>query len=171
MTTENWMSEASGYARPQPIEDARLKELVAQADALGWEPRAKELIDAIATALRTEHAARVAAERQRDAKAVLVEQLYAKLTCMCGDYIEHHNTGSGHSPVAMYDYALDQAETRAEAAEAQVSGLLKDAAIERAEAEINRLGIRVPDITARDIGRCIIRAAPAASAGQEKAGD
>jgi hypothetical protein len=39
-----------------------------------------------------------------------MEQLEAKLTCMCGDYADHHSMGSGHSPVSVYDYSLDRAE-------------------------------------------------------------
>jgi len=38
------------------------------------------------------------------------EQLYAKMMCMCGDYANHSAMASGHSPVSMYDYALDNAE-------------------------------------------------------------
>jgi hypothetical protein len=36
---------------------------------------------------------------------------------MCGSYIYDHGIGDGHSPVPMYDYALDQAEARVTAAE------------------------------------------------------
>jgi hypothetical protein len=51
-----------------------------------------------------------AAERDRDVA-------YAKVTCMCGSYIDDHGMGDGHSPVSMYDHALVRAEERAEAAE------------------------------------------------------
>lgn len=40
----------------------------------------------------------------------LVEQLHAKNTCMCGGDIDKHGYDDGHSPVSMYDYALDNAE-------------------------------------------------------------
>ena len=52
-----------------------------------------------------------------------VEQCHAKSTCCCGDYMKQHTGYDGHSPVAMYDYALDGAVTRAEAAEARVAEL------------------------------------------------
>lgn len=38
----------------------------------------------------------------------LVQQLYDKMTCMCGSYMDH-SAWEGHTPVSMYDYALDQA--------------------------------------------------------------
>lgn len=37
--------------------------------------------------------------------------------CCCGDRIDSHGLGSGHSPVSMYDYAYSRAIERAEAAE------------------------------------------------------
>lgn len=40
-----------------------------------------------------------------------VEQCHAKSTCMCGDYVKQHSGYNGHTPVAMYDYALDGANT------------------------------------------------------------
>lgn len=46
-----------------------------------------------------------------------IEQLNAKYTCMCGLPVDEHTIGDGHSPVPMYDYALEQAEQRAESAE------------------------------------------------------
>jgi hypothetical protein len=46
-----------------------------------------------------------------------VQQLHYKMTCMCGSYVYDHGIGDGHSPVPMYDYALDQAEARVTAAE------------------------------------------------------
>ena len=42
-----------------------------------------------------------------DAAKSEVEQCHAKSTCCCGDYVKGHGTGSGHSAVSMYDYALD----------------------------------------------------------------
>lgn len=38
-----------------------------------------------------------------------LEQCHAKSTCCCGDYVKDHGMGSGHSPVSMYDHALDNA--------------------------------------------------------------
>ena len=52
-----------------------------------------------------------------------VEQCHAKSTCCCGDYIKDHSIYDGHTPVAMYDYALDGAESRAKAAEAHAAEL------------------------------------------------
>lgn len=54
-------------------------------------------------------------ERLREAEK-LTEQLHAKMTCMCGSDI-NHSAWEGHSPVSMYDYALEAAEARATAAE------------------------------------------------------
>ena len=39
-----------------------------------------------------------------------VQQCHAKATCCCGDYVKGHDAGHGHTPVSMYDYALDNAE-------------------------------------------------------------
>jgi hypothetical protein len=52
-----------------------------------------------------------------------MEQLEAKLTCMCGDYVDHHSIGSGHSPVSMYDYSLSRAEEENQQLKATVAGL------------------------------------------------
>jgi hypothetical protein len=41
-----------------------------------------------------------------------VEQLQAKLHCMCGSPIDH-SAWEGHTPVSMYDYALERAEEEA----------------------------------------------------------
>lgn len=38
-----------------------------------------------------------------------IEQLQAKLHCMCGSPIDH-SAWEGHAAVSMYDYALDRAE-------------------------------------------------------------
>ena len=50
-----------------------------------------------------------------------VEQCHAKAICMCGDYVKWHGGDDNHTPVSMYDYALDGANARAEAAEARVA--------------------------------------------------
>ncbi len=52
-----------------------------------------------------------------------IEQLYAKLTCCCGSYVADHGMGDGHSPVSMYDHALDQANAEIEQLKRQVEGL------------------------------------------------
>jgi hypothetical protein len=39
-----------------------------------------------------------------------LEQLEAKLWCMCGDRVDHHSMGSGHSPVSMFDHSLGRME-------------------------------------------------------------
>ena len=54
-----------------------------------------------------------------------MEQLEAKVTCMCGDYVDHHSMGSGHSPVSMYDYSLSRAEDENERLKARVAGIGK----------------------------------------------
>lgn len=41
-----------------------------------------------------------------------VQQYHDRETCMCGDYIKDHGAGSEHTPVSMYDYALDNARIR-----------------------------------------------------------
>lgn len=41
--------------------------------------------------------------------------------CMCGSRMSDHNVGSGHSPVSIYDYRLDQAEQSAKTAEARLA--------------------------------------------------
>lgn len=41
-----------------------------------------------------------------------LKQCHAKSTCMCGSYVSQHGIGDGHSPVSMYDYELDRAQTR-----------------------------------------------------------
>jgi hypothetical protein len=52
-----------------------------------------------------------------------LEQLQAQLTCMCGDYVNHHSMGSGHSPVSMYDYSLDKADEENNRLKAKVEQL------------------------------------------------
>jgi hypothetical protein len=42
---------------------------------------------------------------------------------MCGDYVDHHSMGSGHSPVSMYDYSLSRAEEENELLKARVTQL------------------------------------------------
>ena len=64
-----------------------------------------------------------AAEAERDRFKLEVEQCHAKSTCCCGDYMKQHSDYSGHSPVSMYDYVLDGAETRAHAAETRGASL------------------------------------------------
>jgi hypothetical protein len=43
-----------------------------------------------------------------------LEQCHAKSTCCCGDYVKDHGMGSGHAPVSMYDYAIDNANAEVE---------------------------------------------------------
>jgi BMFP domain-containing protein YqiC len=52
-----------------------------------------------------------------------MEQLEAKLTCMCGDYVNHHSMEAGHSPVSMYDYSLSRAEEENERLKERVAQL------------------------------------------------
>lgn len=49
-----------------------------------------------------------------------VEQLHAKLTCMCGSDVDHSGW-DGHTPVPMYDYALDQSHATIAALQAQLA--------------------------------------------------
>jgi tetrahydromethanopterin S-methyltransferase subunit G len=52
-----------------------------------------------------------------------LEQLEAKVTCMCGDYVNHHSMEAGHSPVSMYDYSLSRAEEENERLKKRVEQL------------------------------------------------
>jgi hypothetical protein len=52
-----------------------------------------------------------------------IEQLQAKLTCMCGEYTDHTSMGAGHTPVSMHDHALDRAEEENERLKARVAQL------------------------------------------------
>lgn len=56
-----------------------------------------------------------------------IDELQAKMTCMCGDYIDH-SPWSGHSPVSMFDHAVEQEVERR-----------KSDALERAEAREKEL--------------------------------
>jgi ubiquinone biosynthesis protein UbiJ len=51
-----------------------------------------------------------------------MEQLEARLTCMCGSDM-NHSVWEGHSPLSMYDYALSQAEEENERLKAEVERL------------------------------------------------
>jgi len=55
--------------------------------------------------------------------AKMLEQMEAKMTCMCGDYVNHHSMGSGHSPVSMYDHALSETEMRLSEAKVRIAQL------------------------------------------------
>lgn len=48
-----------------------------------------------------------AAEAKNEQQAKHVEELHAKMTCMCGDPVDH-SPWSGHSPISMFDYAVEQ---------------------------------------------------------------
>jgi TolA-binding protein len=43
--------------------------------------------------------------------------------CMCGSRMSEHGIGSGHSPVSMHDYRLDQAEAREKVLQQRVEEL------------------------------------------------
>ncbi len=77
----------------------------------------------------TERAALIAAvealREQVEIARLEVLQCHAKSTCCCGDYIREHSVYAGHTPVAMYDYVLDRAETRADAGEAHAGELAR----------------------------------------------
>ncbi len=71
-----------------------------------------------------------------------IEQHHAKSTCCCGNYMTEHGLGDGHSPVSMYDYALDQTQSQLETARWQIGQQIKvissesdraDRSMERAE--------------------------------------
>lgn len=57
------------------------------------------------------------------AAAKHIEQLQAKLTCMCGDYVDHHSMGSGHSPISMYDYSQQNLEDENKQLKAEIDRL------------------------------------------------
>ena len=57
-----------------------------------------------------------------------LEQCHAKATCCCGDYIKNHTIDAGHSPVSMYDYALDGAITERDEARREAEELGKQIA-------------------------------------------
>lgn len=48
-----------------------------------------------------------AAETKCELQAKHIKELQAKMTCMCGDPVDH-SPWSGHSPVSMFDYAVEQ---------------------------------------------------------------
>ena len=73
---------------------------------------------------------------ERDEARREVEQCHAKSTCMCGDYVKDHTQGSGHSPVSMYDHALDNVRAELRLAESSVSRLTERA--ETAERDLAR---------------------------------
>jgi hypothetical protein len=53
-----------------------------------------------------------------------MEQYESKLSCMCGEDVGHHNSyHGGHSPVSMYDHALDRAQSDLKVANARVAQL------------------------------------------------
>lgn len=56
---------------------------------------------------------------ERDLNRIIMERevAYAKVTCMCGSYVNEHGMGDGHSAVSQYDHALTQAEERGREAE------------------------------------------------------
>ena len=45
------------------------------------------------------------------------------MTCMCGEYVNHHSMEAGHSPVSMYDYSLSRSEEENERLKARVDQL------------------------------------------------
>jgi len=63
-------------------------------------------------------------EADNAAQAARIKELEEKLgtataleTCCCGDPVDTHNMGSGHSPVDQYHYAMMQLEAKLAAAE------------------------------------------------------
>lgn len=48
-----------------------------------------------------------ATEAKNEQQAKHIEELNAKMTCMCGSEI-NHSAWEGHSPVSMFDYAVEQ---------------------------------------------------------------
>src|SRR5258708_15673095 len=54
-----------------------------------------------------------------------IEQHHAKSTCCCGNYMTEHGLGDGHSPVSMYDYALDQTQSQLQTARWQIGQQIK----------------------------------------------
>lgn len=60
-----------------------------------------------------------------DSNKALIEQLYAKTTCCCGDDVTHSDW-SGHSPKSMYDHALDGANERIAELEALLTATVRE---------------------------------------------
>src|SRR5258708_38847436 len=63
--------------------------------------------------------------RQLDAARAEIEQHHAHSTCCCGNYMTEHGLGDGHSPVSMYDYALDQTQSQHQTARWQIGQQIK----------------------------------------------
>ncbi len=109
-------------ARRKPITEyhgdltyADVDNLIAAVEAL--RARVAELEDAYTDSEEQREYDAKATEAQVETARLEVEQCHAKSTCCCGAYMKQHTGYDGHSPVAMYDYALDKAETRAKDAE------------------------------------------------------
>lgn len=63
--------------------------------------------------LNDPHRRLVLSDRQEAAEALKrmvahIEELQAKVTCMCGDSADHDSWAAGHSPVSMFDHAVEQ---------------------------------------------------------------
>lgn len=52
-----------------------------------------------------------------------IEICHARETCCCGDYVKQHSAYDNHSPVSMYDHALDRAEQRIRELEGQIDAI------------------------------------------------
>jgi len=68
-----------------------------------------------------------------------IEQHHAKSICCCGNYVTEHGLGDGHSPVSMYDYALEQAEGALETARRQIGQQIKVISSESERADRNTI--------------------------------
>ena len=74
-----------------------------------------------------------------------VEQCHAKATCCCGDYVKYHSVSTGHTPLSMYDYDLQNMGERAVAAEAALATAQTDlAAVAYAMLRVERADMTKP---------------------------
>ncbi len=108
------LEAAQGRARNAATNSAKFEELLAA------ERAEKERLAGIAS----EQMARAEkAEADNAALTAKLETANALVTCCCGDPVDAHNMGSGHSPVDQYHYALMQLEAKLAAAEKALEGL------------------------------------------------
>lgn len=62
--------------------------------------------------LNDPHRRLVVSDRQEAAEVIArlgkhIDELQAKVTCMCGESVDH-SPWAGHSPVSMFDYAVEK---------------------------------------------------------------
>lgn len=70
----------------------------------------KSQLDAANRQAQADREARTSLESELAEARKREDQLNARLHCMCGSPVDQHGMGGGHSPVSMYDYALERTE-------------------------------------------------------------